>query len=68
MAARMPPTIATIIAAVQVFEIKALIITQTAATAARIRPGRSPDPRHREHAIRQPPIDAMQPDCLGDQK
>ena len=38
----MPVTIAIIIAAVTVLEIKALMSTETSATAARIRVGRSP--------------------------
>jgi hypothetical protein len=38
---RMPATIASIMAAVQVLEMKALISTDTRATAARIRRGRS---------------------------
>ena len=42
MAARIPAAIATIIAVVAVLEMKALIVAETSATAARIRPGRSP--------------------------
>ena len=42
MAVSMPATIATIIAAVTVLEMKALIKADTTATAARIRRGRSP--------------------------
>jgi hypothetical protein len=41
-APRMPVTIAIIMAAVTVLEIKALMSTETSATAARIRVGRSP--------------------------
>ena len=42
IAARMPAAIVTIIAVVAVLEMKALIVADTSATAARIRPGRSP--------------------------
>jgi hypothetical protein len=42
IAVRMPAAIATIIAVVAVLEMKALIVADTTATAARILPGRSP--------------------------